>query len=127
MGVLAYGHIVSMLQCFMISILFVLYFASIDWAEMRTGLTIGSDAAEVNRIVLLILSIFAQLFQGRETARMAKVMGMHVIAANRKGKKESIKGFLIEGTGDENGGGYCFIVAFQGFHFCRKIDDQYSS
>ena len=35
---------------------------------------------------------------------MGQAMGMKVIAANRTGKKATIKGFLIPGTGDHNGG-----------------------
>lgn len=41
---------------------------------------------------------------GRETARMAKALGMRVIAANRAGKKSSVGGYLVEGTGDHTGG-----------------------
>lgn len=35
---------------------------------------------------------------------MFKVLGMDVVAATRSGKKASVGGFLIEGTGDHHGG-----------------------
>lgn len=35
---------------------------------------------------------------------MAKVLGMDVVVANRSGKKQGIKGYIIPGTGDANGG-----------------------
>lgn len=40
---------------------------------------------------------------GRECARMARAMGMRVVAANRKGSKQAIGGYLVEGTGDHEG------------------------
>jgi phosphoglycerate dehydrogenase-like enzyme len=41
---------------------------------------------------------------GRECARMAKALGMNVVAATRSGKKSKIGGYLTEGTGDHDGG-----------------------
>jgi phosphoglycerate dehydrogenase-like enzyme len=43
---------------------------------------------------------------GRECARMAKAMGMEVVVATRSGKKSGIGGYLVDGTGDHEGGEY---------------------
>lgn len=40
---------------------------------------------------------------GRECARMAKALGMRVVAANRKGERQRIGGYLVDGTGDHEG------------------------
>ncbi|KAI5477778.1 D-isomer specific 2-hydroxyacid dehydrogenase [Pseudohyphozyma bogoriensis] len=40
---------------------------------------------------------------GRETARLAHAFGAHIIALSRSGKKSPIGGFLMPGTGDEQG------------------------
>lgn len=43
---------------------------------------------------------------GREIARLLKAHGMDVAAATRSGKKTGIGGFLVEGTGDHDGGAF---------------------
>ena len=43
---------------------------------------------------------------GREIGRMFKALGMDVVVATRSGKKASVGGFLIEGTGDHSGGAF---------------------
>jgi phosphoglycerate dehydrogenase-like enzyme len=50
------------------------------------------------------MGILAYGHIGRETARMAKALGMRVLVATRKGEKAAIGGYLVEGTGDHEGG-----------------------